>query len=473
MNESRYQALLRGETAFSAEDPESWGEYALPALALGSVMDRCGRPVLAHRPTDVPTALAHNHLSRFAFISGETPPAEPRLAREPSGLPGLILQMAIAWRMLALGHRTPLSSEDRTRIRQSRCAELVVDLSLYEASVQLFHGGEDSLSIARSAAQKARSEGFVDRELFAALLLSRARRFAGQAFLSRWLLQKLNAAFPASWNRWVHFERVMVGERPSQPYSGHAQAALALYDAVQGATATRTTGDWDRFRPELDALAVLLGRSRDETAPSVPPFGIRDLYVRQPKWDLVFDPDSSCRICLPSARPASHDAVALTDCGPRPAKGLAVLATRQGRMGVRDWFKEVFGYRMAGNTHANLFRVTLHRMRQSLPEGARVEREEDVLTLVCKRPLVLPDPDAQDSLEERVLEQLTVGLLSTRDLAAKLNAPVRSIQAALKALVDSGVCEALKRGKGTVYRVEDTSFFEPTLTRLSRFSGAG
>ena len=44
----------------------------------------------------------------------------------------------------------------------------------------------------------------------------------------------------------------------------------------------------------------------------------------------------------------------------------------------------------------------------------------------------------------------------------RAGAPLRSVQHALKRLVEGGACEAIKRGRVVCYRVEDTTFTEPT-----------
>jgi predicted transcriptional regulator len=56
------------------------------------------------------------------------------------------------------------------------------------------------------------------------------------------------------------------------------------------------------------------------------------------------------------------------------------------------------------------------------------------------------------------------GRLSVRAVAQMLGIPVRTAQHALKALAEEGICEVERRGRELQYRIEDTTFSEPTRT---------
>ncbi|MEM9192403.1 MAG: helix-turn-helix domain-containing protein [Myxococcota bacterium] len=78
-----------------------------------------------------------------------------------------------------------------------------------------------------------------------------------------------------------------------------------------------------------------------------------------------------------------------------------------------------------------------------------------------------PDPRCAKSIDDRILRTLAEsGMSNARATAEKLGAPLRSVQHALKRLVDEGACFVEKQGRAVHYRIEDTTFFEPTRERL-------
>jgi hypothetical protein len=54
------------------------------------------------------------------------------------------------------------------------------------------------------------------------------------------------------------------------------------------------------------------------------------------------------------------------------------------------------------------------------------------------------------------------GRMSAKDTSQQLGLPLRSAQAALEALVATGACTRERNGRAIEYRVDDTTFQEPT-----------
>jgi hypothetical protein len=54
------------------------------------------------------------------------------------------------------------------------------------------------------------------------------------------------------------------------------------------------------------------------------------------------------------------------------------------------------------------------------------------------------------------------GAMSAEHAAQRLGVPLRTVQALLAQLVEEGECHADKNGRRVQYRVEDTTFSEPT-----------
>jgi DNA-binding transcriptional ArsR family regulator len=186
-----------------------------------------------------------------------------------------------------------------------------------------------------------------------------------------------------------------------------------------------------------DAVAAWVVRSGDGAARRVPELGIR-FIVKEP-------PLATGRTQV------------------RVETLLAVLATEARALPIDECFERVYGFAYQPVVHRGTFNVLVHRARERLGEGGSLERDGDHLHLWSDRLLVLPDPRCEPSLDERLLRYLAArGLSSTRDAASDLGVAVRTAQASLKRLTDDGACEMRRDGRHITYRLEDTTFLEPT-----------
>jgi predicted transcriptional regulator len=79
----------------------------------------------------------------------------------------------------------------------------------------------------------------------------------------------------------------------------------------------------------------------------------------------------------------------------------------------------------------------------------------------------MPDPRCARPLESRVLALVaaTPGL-TARDVATTIGLPLRTVQLALRTLVDDGACAVDRDGARVAYVVDDTTFGRPTTARL-------
>ncbi|MEO0594238.1 MAG: hypothetical protein AAFZ38_11720, partial [Myxococcota bacterium] len=77
-------------------------------------------------------------------------------------------------------------------------------------------------------------------------------------------------------------------------------------------------------------------------------------------------------------------------------------------------------------------------------------------------------PGAFASHEERVLGAIVSGATGSTVIARRLRVSRRTEKSVLRDLVEQGVCHKTTSGRAVEYRVEDTSFFEPSLERFSR-----
>jgi DNA-binding transcriptional ArsR family regulator len=80
------------------------------------------------------------------------------------------------------------------------------------------------------------------------------------------------------------------------------------------------------------------------------------------------------------------------------------------------------------------------------------------------RPYATPDPRCRKPLSDVLLRHLAEpGGKSARDLAKRLDVPLRTVQQALKDLTADGACVAAKEGRRVAYAIEDTTFCELTV----------
>ncbi|MEO0593914.1 MAG: helix-turn-helix domain-containing protein [Myxococcota bacterium] len=481
MSRSEYEAILRGSTRFVPERWSSWDPWFAPALAFADFIDLAVYRELGveHEQASI---LSWTTRCRAAFVLGrECDPLRRELERlrettkpEDQGA----LRIGTAWLDAAEGRLRPLKGDEDTEFRRWRSAEGSVDLRLLQAVFSLVIQTPDGVSPskldaavkdARRAAQRARSEELIDREFIAGLLLARARRLEQRSYLARHLLTTV--PFPRSWNAWVEGELSFAGQFVEDPTSDFASCINDLYDQKSHPETSRIP---QRFSAECAILHALLGRmDHDGFSPNgYPRLGVRDARVKRPRWDLVLNPDGNWFRRFASGRAGTEAHVDQKRSSLRSSMGLSrlVFAGFQGCT-LATWFHRTFGYRYQDERHGNLRRVTLHRMRKALPECAKIEHDGDRIALHTHRTLIVPDPAAQPSLDERVLETVATGTSTASAIATQLRTPLRTIQDALKRLSDAGVTKARHEGRNKHYRVEDSSFFELTAARFARVRG--
>ena len=89
------------------------------------------------------------------------------------------------------------------------------------------------------------------------------------------------------------------------------------------------------------------------------------------------------------------------------------------------------------------------------------------MRLVARTPFSVPDPRCERPMEDTLLRALAErGGGSAKEIAQTLDVPLRSVQLLLKGLVEDGACLSEKDGRRVAYKVEDTTFHEPTRTEL-------
>lgn len=381
-------------------------------------------------------------------------------------------------------------------------AAIVVDATSVRALAALATGDfDEATASARRASRMARTEGLPQPEYLANLVLARVRRLTGRPHLATRILAGLSKVAPPSWASWIAWERMMAGGQiPSDPsvLGSAVVAGLAqLLDAaiqgdeetfeVRGKELQTLVAAWPLLRFDVE---LLRGATRLPVGDAVmakelaewrrgdreePPFGVATLGV------LSDDPSTERSVGRVVVRPGAAGSRVLwlghplycADCAvleplqrqrSRTDSALAVLALA-GPAGVDEeqLFARVYGFPYKPGVHRDVLHVLIHRARARASELGEIERDGAQLTLRLESGAVIPDPRCAPPVDDRVLQFIArAGRTSARKAAQQLGVPLRSVQAALKVLVDEGACDRERSGGHVEYKVEDTTFQEPT-----------
>ncbi len=413
----------------------------------------------------------------------------PRDAREQ-----VWLELARAFAALCRGHELPEPqlAELERRAREGRCAEQV----LGAATLRVFAAADDerpyeAIEHARRAFRMARTEGLPQAEYRAGWALARQRRLAGRPYLATRILVAQRGYAPSSWHPWIDVERILAnGPVDGVSSQSPVEDLVAVLDAARLGDAPGFSSGVARalqalaaFAPlrgdVLDAVAALggseLGSPRaavaawcDGQQPFGPaPGGLAGL-AGVPLAAVVGRPRSAGRRLLGlgiGLLGPDVDRGPLSDKPGRTESLLAALALA-GPAGLpeEDLFSVVYGFSYNPALHRGAWDVALHRARTGCADVGVLHRSEGRVGLEVKRPFVVPDPRCQRSHEDRVLQRIAAESgSSARDLAGALGLSLRTVQDALRELVNVGACRQHRDGRRVIYSVEDTTFQEPTL----------
>ena len=317
---------------------------------------------------------------------------------------------------------------------------------------------------ARRAVRMSRTEELPLQQYLAGIALARARRFDGHAHMALRILGALRGVAPRAFTSWLEHELRMAGDSAS------------WHDGEEGRLeqARRLTADAPSaaLRRELNTLVALLdptclepladewraGRALET------PFGLAAAQTspNQHQALSLFDPGSAVRVLASAPLASKYELL----CSARPGRletTLSVLGLAARPLSTKDFFTEVYGFPFEAPLHRGALEVVVHRIREMVGDRASIHRDLGTLSMEVHRPFAVPDPRVQRSVDESVLRALAQHPDATaRESAEELGVPLRSVQHALKRLVQDGVCEANKRGRVICYRIEDTTFTEPT-----------
>lgn len=319
------------------------------------------------------------------------------------------------------------------------------------------HAGrkDEALTLARRASRMAASEGVLQMEYLANLVLARVRRRLGDSHLAVRILVALRRVVPPMWERWVNLELFLAGGRTNP-------IAPPVCPVVDG---------------ELRCLSSMLGEDPVEAAAhswcagvaNESPYGIAGPTL-DPNFvaALVVSPGVPARRVLYAGLPEGVSLVAVAPKARRLRLSICHLVAQSAGPSSDELFQQVYGFAREDAGHDELLRGLIHRVRKALKGVAEVVRDGAQLRVVCQHAFAVPDARCERSLGDRVLTYLSAmdGRASAKQIAQGLGIPLRSVQRTLGSLVDEGACETHPDGRRTEYVLEDTTFADPTLHRL-------
>jgi len=392
---------------------------------------------------------------------------------------------------LAAGEATVAHARFESLRRRATDPSVVVDAASWAAFAALATGDvDDALGRARRASRMARTESLLGCEYLASAVLARARRHAGAPHLAARVCGQLLDVVPSTWRPWVTYELSLAGGAPTDHAGSPSAELAALFDAARG-------GDRDAFDAAAAAYRVRvrgfgpLAAEADAVIEALDPDGAATSAFARGEDALsphgVVDPlEGEGAVACVLVRPGAPARRVLTAAGGlvepdrfeptgdaarevRSATLLSVLAFAS-PLPLEEAFAAVYGFTFTSAKHDAVMRTLLHRARTMLGHAGAIDRDGQTLSLRADQTLLIPDPRCTRPADQRVLAALARGggAVGAKDLARTLRVPLRTVQLALKRLVEDGAARAQKDGRRVEYVVEDSAFCEPTLSRLAR-----
>ncbi len=469
--------------------------------------------------TRAAAALACAEASRAAILSHQLDELEAWTALQQRlttdcGDPWAVTWSKLSSAWLALGQSDVARAEELVEQAQALAsrdgiAPAVIEATALRALCAEAQGDvSEATALARRGSRMARTEDLPQWQYLANLVLARMRRLNGVPHLTTRILQPLFQAAPVQWHGWVAWEALMAGALPlsreialdsAHDPSDQVRGLQQLLDAASRGESAAFSEAADRLvaldkvwssrqRDVALALTAIDARRRVDDADGVleawclgretaPPNAIKGLCI-----DLQSDPgdpgpaafvvcssdDSQPRRVAGLGEPLIEADAQIPRLRGAPERTLSTIAAiaLAGPQGVTrsQLFKTVYGFDYDPELHRDLFKVLVYRGRKELGDLGELKTvDDDTYAIQPSGTLVIPDPRCEQSLEDRVLRALARrGAQSARETAEENGLPLRSAQRALKHLVENGALVVERARNAVTYRVEDTTFSEPT-----------
>lgn len=462
-------------------------------------------------------ALDRDALSRWAALHGTL----LRGGEAPEAL--LSHEAARCWEYALAGDLAGLDAiADRfaSDASKARAAWHVIEATSVRALGSMIAGDlEGALATARRASRMSRTEALPQQEYLANVVLARLRRATNRPHLAVRILAALARVAPRQWAGWLAWELRIAGDTataeslagapPDHGASGIVEHAAPAADALGAMLGAAALGDRAGFDQSLSAARALLAgcpwrideidAASAALDPDVEPSYVAPEIAAWITGATADPPPALTGLCtVADVAEASESAVAYVMVQPprdarrvlalglglagddarrvkqmkrkkgRTDTALAVLALA-GRAGLsrEELFKAVYGFVYSPILHQGVLDVLLHRIRPRLQQSGALGRDGERFVLELGEGLLVPDPRCTQAIEGQVLRLLATRAAGTaKEAAEALGVPLRTAQAALQQLVGDGALISERKGNQVAYRVEDTTFSEPTKHRM-------
>jgi hypothetical protein len=390
-------------------------------------------------------------------------------------------------------------------------AALVVEAAALAALAALARADDArALSLARRASRMARTESLPQAEYLAHLVLARLRAREGRAHLATRILVALGRVAPPVWAGPIGLELALLGEigeaRPLLDRAAASRArtiACAIADAVHASSARDRSALSDALdracreaaraplsRARIEDVAAALDAARDpgRASPTVRAFIEGGAALPGDLVGLASLPRGDEAVGTPYvlARPGEVPRRVLgagltlvqgplvelgadADRQHRTRRAAAsLLLAGDGGLSREALFQRVYGFGFRSVTHQSVLDVLLHRARDYLGAAAEMTRDGERVRVSPTRAVAVPEAPVDRPMDDLVLRAVARRPdLSAKDLANELGVALRTVQASLKTLLEEGQCVTHKNGRVVTYRVEDTTFSEPTCLTIA------
>ena len=374
-------------------------------------------------------------------------------------------------------------------------APLVVEAAAMQAHALLWEGAlEEATTVARRASRMARTEELPQPQYLANLVLVRVRRFQNRSHLAVRISMALSRKAPALWRTRMRWELLLAAgpfavdefaseEKDAAEHVKHALLACADADRVRFEASLNMAAEMCRddaaMSADLGAIRVCADPDAEDVpvlgawrlgGERLPPGGLSGLAPRRAGDALglvAAHPSRGARRVLMVGAPFAGPLLTSSRPG-RAETALSVLALA-GAAGLNkaEFFRQIYGFEFVADLHNATLDTLLHRVRALLGEHGEVVRQDDHLRLEVGAPFGVPDPRCERPLEDSILHAIAQRAGSAKDIARQMDVPLRTVQLLLKGLVEDGACQSERDGRQIAYRVEDTTFHEPTRTSIA------
>ncbi len=404
---------------------------------------------------------------------------EPEEARALiAGLPEPERHELSAWARAIDGDLELDLSALRANARASGRSAANVELTAIEALVRAERAPAEAEALARRGARMAATEELPGPAFLANLTLARIRRLSGRPHLATHILATLSRYAPPAWHRWMGWELALsFGRAGAALVPESAPIVLAIARACEGPP-PRCPKLFERDLATLHALVIPSARAADPAVAAFRegrahqvPRGLHGLSALEEAGAIAWvavgrgAPTRLLALGLPALERSGYVRLEQSQRKEGRADMLIAAAALAGPEGIEEdrLFEASYGFAFVPELHGGTFGLAIHRARQRLEGLATIERAGGRLRLVARRALVVPDPRCTVGTEDRALSHIALGgAASARAIAERLGVSLRSAQLALEALIREGLCDRARVGNAVVYRVEDTTFHEPT-----------